>query len=127
MVYTYNNRRKVFKGSKKDYNKNKNSASKKNKQFRNLTNMVEKKLNNLARKRFLENIEIHPDKDYCFWSIVNEDRLCLFKIILMGKNYLVWDRLYGDKWFSTKGIGGPDIDEAINYFESRRTEIVGEI
>lgn len=110
-------RRKVIKGSEKHNNK---KGSAKKKELKNIS-IIQKKLNSLVAKRNLKNVKVAPNENFRFCSIVDEHGLCLFKAVIFDNNYFsVWDRLYGDRWFDTKGINASDLDEAINYFENRR-------
>ena len=125
MISTSNFHRKSFNGREKHRNKKSSTTNKGNKHLKSLTGMMKKKLENLAAKRNLENIKVLPEENSYSCSIFNEDGICLFKTVLKANSYLsTWDMLYGDKWFDSKGKNGSDLDEAINYFESRRREIV---
>lgn len=115
MFSTY--KRKSFKGKGRHHNK-KDTAKKK--QLKNIST-IQKKLDNLVAKRNLKNVKVVSDENSRFCSIIDEYGICLFKAVVSDTNHLsVWDRLYGDRWFNTKGTNGPDLDEAINYFEERR-------
>lgn len=122
MFSTY--KRKSFKGKGRHHNK---KDSVKKRQLKDIS-IIQKKLNSLAAKRNLKNVKVVPDENFRFCSIVDEHGICLFKAVVSDTNHFsVWDRLYGDRWFDTKGINGSDLDEAINYFESRRIEVTKEI
>lgn len=117
MKSVYYSRRKIV--NEKHKKKNNNNDFKK----RNVIEMIQSKLSNLSIMRKLVDIEVRVDEKSHYCALTREG-ICIFKVVLSvkGNQFFVWDRLYGDKWFVTKGINTSDLDEAINYFEQKRLE-----